>query len=66
MSSTVHDIDESVLDEVVEFAKGSPGFDAGFIDCISTILVKECHEEDPRKLGKPINRHKVLRECARR
>jgi hypothetical protein len=66
MSSTIHDVDESVLDEVVEFAKENPGFDTGFLDCISAVLVKECHDEDPRKLGRPINRRKLVRECDRR
>jgi hypothetical protein len=64
MSSSIHEVTESVVDEVVDFASRSPGFDAAFIDCVSSYLVKKCGNSNPSELGEPVKRQMVLDACS--
>ena len=63
MSSSIHEVTESVVDEVVGFATTSPGFDATFIDCISGYLGKTCRASNPAEMGEPVRRETVLEAC---
>ena len=63
MSSTIHEVNESVIDEVVGFALKSPGFDSTFIKCLAEYLVKHCGRSNPDELGSSITRVAVLGAC---
>jgi hypothetical protein len=65
ISSTIHEVSESVLDEVVDYATSSPRFDATFIDRVSRYLVEKCGISDPEQLGQPVTRQMVLDACRR-
>ena len=63
MSSTIHEVSESVVDDVVESALKSPGFNPAFIDCMATYLVEVCAGLHVNDLGAPIEKQAVLNAC---
>lgn len=65
MSSVIHEVTEDVVDEVVDFAKKSPGFDVPFADCIAKYLVDKCRSSTPNGLGEPIAKASVMKACRR-
>ncbi|MBI3409908.1 MAG: hypothetical protein HY040_16335 [Planctomycetes bacterium] len=63
MSSTIHEVSESVVDDVVGYATQSAGCDPAFLECISKYIVEKCGSSDVSELGKPMKREAVLGAC---
>lgn len=63
VSSTIHEVSESVIDDVVGFAIKSPGFEGAFVSCVADYLVKRCATSDSNELGAPVKRGLVLNAC---
>ena len=59
MSATILEVDENVIDEVIDFAKKSPGFDFAFLDRLCKHLVQMGGKPD--ELGKPIGKASLLK-----
>jgi hypothetical protein len=64
VSSTIHEVDESVIDDVVAYASSSPGFRADFADCVADYLLRQC-TSTPAELGLPVTRRSVIDACTR-
>jgi hypothetical protein len=64
MSSSIHEVSESVIDDVVGFATQSPSCDAAFLECVSKYVVEKCGNSNVSELGKPVKREAVLDACA--
>lgn len=63
MSDSIHQVSETVIDQVVDFAKKSSGFDVSFVDCIAKFLVEQCEGSTPDGLGEPIAKVSVMKAC---
>jgi hypothetical protein len=63
MSESIHEVTESVIEEVIDFAEKVPGFDPAFVDCLAEYLVEKCGSATCDELGRPIARASVLTAC---
>jgi hypothetical protein len=61
MSDSIHQVSETVIDQVVDFAKKSPGFDVPFVDCIAKYLVEKCGSSTRDGLGEPIAKASLMK-----
>jgi len=63
MSETIHEVSESVFDEVIDFAKQSPAINDVFLDRLSKYIVENYSSADSSDLGKSIPKASVLQAC---
>ncbi len=65
MSESIHEVTEAVVDEVIDFAEKSPGFDLAYLDCVTKYIVEKCGSATPDDLGEPIARASILKACGK-
>src|SRR5207244_2113165 len=62
MPSPIHEVNEGIVNEVVEFARQCPSCSMSTVDCIANLLT-ETSKGDPSALGNPIDKRAVLTAC---
>jgi hypothetical protein len=60
MPSSIQEVSEAVIDQVIDFARQSQDLSVAYVDCLSKFLVEKCRSAGPTELGGPIERASVL------